>query len=93
MSLKSSNEVCLDCGGKGKKGLAGNICRTCGGLGRSVRMVECPNCYGMGKWLSSPCWFCKGTGMVDHYSFAIAICAPFRADAKGDIRTEASSDK
>jgi len=43
-----TDEKCMRCNGKGKRGLLGGKCSWCGGTG-IFRPGPCPNCKGKGK--------------------------------------------
>ncbi len=69
-------QPCDSCRGSGgERGSSRENCGTCGGagqvqqvsrslFGQSVTIAACPNCHGEGTTISTPCYDCRGEGVV-----------------------------
>jgi molecular chaperone DnaJ len=69
-------EDCETCSGSGAApGSKIQTCSTCGGvgqvqqivnsfLGQSIRVMQCPNCQGVGNKVEKPCKDCRGEGLT-----------------------------
>ncbi len=86
-------DVCGTCHGNGAKaGTSPITCPTCNGHGQ-VRMQQgffsiqqtCPKCHGSGKFISSPCHTCGGTGRVKHHK-TLSVKIPAGVDEGDRIR-------
>src|SRR6185503_1559425 len=86
-------EECGTCHGSGAKaGTSPTTCPQCEGHGQ-VRMQQgffsiqqtCPKCHGSGKFISSPCHTCGGTGRVKHHK-TLSVKIPAGVDEGDRIR-------
>ncbi|MDR2651390.1 MAG: molecular chaperone DnaJ [Prevotellaceae bacterium] len=67
--------ACSQCNGSGAKDGKYNVCQSCRGTGKTVRVVRtmlgqmqqvsvCSACQGQGKTIAAPCSHCRGEGTV-----------------------------
>src|SRR5690348_251269 len=86
-------DKCDTCHGSGAKpGTQPVTCSTCHGHGQ-VRMQQgffsiqqtCPKCHGSGKFISSPCATCAGSGRVRHHK-TLSVRIPAGVDEGDRIR-------
>jgi molecular chaperone DnaJ len=97
-------EDCTTCNGSGAAtGSKISPCTTCGGMGQvqqvvnswfgqSVRVIECPDCQGVGQRIEKPCRECRGEGLLkESREFDLKI--PAGIDSGSRLRLSAGGNK